>query len=415
METILLSIVKSDYALKLKRTLVEKLITSNEIEIIKNDSPPPVPVQQNQAINKLNIKKYIESLEEYFIESTTIKKLNSEIDLKNRLEIIKYVFQLLFNIKSEATKLQIEAEYKSYIHIDEIKKLFERYLNVNKIEEDEMKTFNFIIWLQLHLEICINRTYLKYDLMQCIIIKLNSYLTIALMLNKSLQVAIQYSNLIECIMPIFDIILSTSVTKQNDQIYLQTRNNFLNYLKEFLFLLITFLAKHEINVNPDQLQFFLLNLNKIVKLIIKLMEKTDELFQLTMSYLIDILKENDENELVEMEIDNYDVVNKNCGKKKINNFLSEIFKFINKERANEFIRNYIINELSFNSKNVDTILRNILFNLSILLSWPFYPDIDIWFIGFMKIIASCSKYSVLIEFYEEKLDYVSFFSSFDII
>jgi hypothetical protein len=134
-----------------------------------------------------------------------------------------------------------------------------------------------------------------------------------------------------------------------------------------------------------------------------------------MSYLIDILKENDENELVEMEIDNYDVVNKNCGKKKINNFLSEIFKFINKERANEFIRNYIINELSFNSKNVDTILRNILFNLSILLSWPFYPDIDIWFIGFMKIIASCSKYSVLIEFYEEKLDYVSFFSSFDII
>ncbi len=35
-------------------------------------------------------------------------------------------------------------------------------------------------------------------------------------------------------------------------------------------MLITFLAKHEINVNPDQLQFFLLNLNKIVKLIIKL-------------------------------------------------------------------------------------------------------------------------------------------------
>ena len=315
-------------------------------------------------------------------------------------------------MKTESTKLQIEAEYKAYMHIDEIKKLFERYVNLNnaKIEEDEMKTFNFIIWLHLHLEICINRTYLKYDLMQCIIIKLNNYLTISLMLNKSLQIAIQYSNLIECIMPIFDIILSTSITKQNDQIFSQTRNNFLNYLKEFLFLLITFLARHEVNVSPDQVQLFLQNLGKIVKLVIKLMEKTDELFQITMSFLIDILKENyDDQELIQMEIDNYEVVKKNSGRKKINNFLSEIFKYINTERANEFIRNFIINELSFDSsKSVDSTLRNILFNFSILLSWPFYSDIDVWFIGFMKVIASCSKYSILIEFYEEKLDYVSF-------
>ena len=414
METILLSIIKSDQlALKLKRSLVEKLINTNEIEIVKyEEEERPERVPQNQLINKLNIKKYFNELEEYFIQSTTIKKLNCEIDLKNRLEIIKYVFQLLFNMKTESTKLQIEAEYKAYMHIDEIKKLFERYVNLNnaKIEEDEMKTFNFIIWLHLHLEICINRTYLKYDLMQCIIIKLNNYLTISLMLNKSLQIAIQYSNLIECIMPIFDIILSTSITKQNDQIFSQTRNNFLNYLKEFLFLLITFLARHEVNVSPDQVQLFLQNLGKIVKLVIKLMEKTDELFQITMSFLIDILKENyDDQELIQMEIDNYEVVKKNSGRKKINNFLSEIFKYINTERANEFIRNFIINELSFDSsKSVDSTLRNILFNFSILLSWPFYSDIDVWFIGFMKVIASCSKYSILIEFYEEKLDYVSF-------
>ena len=415
METILLSIIKSDHTSKLKRTLVERLINTNEIEIIKtsdeNESTGTATKPAAQEITKLNFKKFISDLEAYFIESATLTIINkpnsvkhhelNESDLKNRLEIIKYVFQLLFSINVDETRQLIEAEYKAYMNIDEIKKLFERYLNLNSQVEDEIKIFNFIIWLHLHLEICIMRTYLKYDLMQCIIIKLNHYLTLSRMLNKSLHIAIQYCNLIECLMPIFDILLSTPITKQHDQIYSQTKSNFINYLKEFLFLLVTFLAKHEVNLSPDQVQFFLQNLNKIVKLVIKLMDKSDELFQATMTYLIDILKESDEQ--VEMIIDNYDVGNK----KKINNFLSEIFKFINTEKANEFIRNYIMNELSFNPTNVDANLRNILFNLSILLSWPFYSDIDIWFIGFMKIIASCAKYLILIEFYEEKLDYVS--------
>ena len=99
---------------------------------------------------------------------------------------------------------------------------------------------------------------------------------------------------------------------------------------------------------------------------------------------------------------------------KINNILSELFKFINIDKANDFIKNFILSELSLNP-NVDIVLRNILKNFAILLSWPLNPDIDIWFIGLMKLIASCAKYSILIEFCEEELDHVSFKFFFKIL
>ncbi len=89
-------------------------------------------------------------------------------------------------------------------------------------------------------------------------------------------------------------------------------------------------------------------------------------------------------------------------KSHINMCLAHLFKSLDMNKTNEFLKYLLLNKY-FTS---DTEVKHVLSNLIDFLAWSPYESMDLWCIGFMTLLPLINKYYVIIEISELKIDYV---------
>jgi hypothetical protein len=97
-----------------------------------------------------------------------------------------------------------------------------------------------------------------------------------------------------------------------------------------------------------------------------------------------------------------DEVNEPAAKPRINICLAHIFKTLDMNKTNEYLKCLFLNKYFAN----DSEIKNVLSSLIDLLAWPMYASMDQWCIGFMTLLTLINKYVVLIEIAEMKIDFV---------
>lgn len=360
MDTILVGLLKSTYDEKFKEKFIEKLIFES------------LSTENVQAKNiKFSIETFFGELEKYFMSyENDMRDFNKyEQASKERLRLSIFTLELLFK-STNASYLNYFAEHTNK---DYFNALFSSLQSIQDINKGENVLINLLVWLRVivkhQIEFkCINEGFIEAF---CVFFN-QSFVNSQEMICDNVLIIYEYANLMLDIRSLLD--------KANDT----------NFLKELLNLFLrTICAGSKLDRLSKDSNKLIINFFKVFDSLFEVVDylqtRSDELFEYTIGYLVNFLAKSDSHVITQRM------------------YVAHLFKSLKIHRLNS------VNLSAILSADILDSLKSVFANLVTLLAWPFYDGLHYWILQFMKLIFSVGKSLFLVQVFEEKLFFVSFF------